>query len=109
MLFCALVMLLSGYHSYKKVTHPIDLLLPSIPFLCVSVIANVVNFVILRSDYMFFRLDSFIFAPIGAATPEWLSVILVYIAYLIIHALPYLPSFVANSIQKRNKSESPTL
>ena len=31
-----------------------------------------------------------IFAPIGAATPDWLAVILVYAAYLFIHALPYL-------------------
>ena len=50
-----------------------------------------VNFSKVASDYMFFKLESFIFAPLGAATQDWVSVILVYVAYLCIHALPYLP------------------
>jgi len=94
--FCALTMLLSGYHSYRGVTEPWQLLLPSIPFICVSVVANIVNFSPINSDYMFFKLNSFIFAPIGQATPDWLAVIIVYIAYILIHALPYIPSFIAN-------------
>ncbi len=94
--FCAITMLVSGYHSYKGVTSWWNLLLPSVPFLCVSVIANAVNFSRIDSDYMFFKLESFIFAPIGQATPDWVAVILVYVAYLIIHALPYIPSFVVN-------------
>ena len=52
---------------------------------------------------MFFKLESFFFAPIGAATPDWFSVIIVYIAYLIIHALPYIPFFIIN-----RKKESTT-
>ena len=95
--FCALVMLKSGYHSYKKVTYARELLLPAIPALCVSVAANAVNFSKVGSDYMFFRLNSFFFAPIGAATPDWLSVIIVYILYLIIHSIPYLPFYIKNS------------
>ena len=93
--FCALVMLRSGYHSYTRATRPRHLLLPAIPALCVSVIANAVNFSPIGSDYMFFKLNSFFFAPIGAATPDWLSVILVYLIYLLIHALPYLPSYIS--------------
>lgn len=96
MLLCALVMLRSGYHSYKNVTKWYELLLPAAPFLAVSILANAVNFSHIHSDYMFFRLDSFIFAPIGQATADWLAVIIVYFAYLLIHALPYLPSFLAN-------------
>jgi hypothetical protein len=96
MLMCALVMLRSGYHSYKNITKWYELLLPAAPFLAVSIVANLVNFSPIRSDYMFFKLDSFIFAPIGRATADWLAVILVYLAYLLIHALPYLPSFFAN-------------
>ena len=96
MLLCALVMLRSGYHSYKNVTKWYELLLPATPFLAVSIVANAVNFSHIHSDYMFFRLDSFIFAPIGQATPDFLAVIIVYIAYLLIHALPYLPSYVVN-------------
>ena len=94
--FCAMTMLLSGYHSYRNVTRPLQLLLPALPFLAVSVLANLVNFSRIDSDYMFFKLESFIFAPLGAATPDWLAVILVYVTYLLIHALPYLPSFLAN-------------
>ena len=92
--FTALTMLLSSYHSYRGITKFKELLIPSIPFLIVSVLANIVNFSPIGSDYMFFRLNSFIFAPIGKATDDWLSIIIVYIAYLIIHALPYIPSYI---------------
>ena len=88
--FCALVMLRSGYHSYTGAQRLCDVLLPAVPMLCVSVVANLVNFSKINSDYMFFKLNSFIFAPIGAATPDWLAVIIVYVAYLLIHAVPYL-------------------
>ncbi len=83
-------------HHVFNVTKWYDLLLPAAPFLAVSIVANAVNFSHIHSDYMFFRLDSFIFAPIGQATPDFLAVIIVYIAYLLIHALPYLPSYVVN-------------
>ncbi len=101
LVFCALVMLRSGYHSYKKTETPIDLLLPAVPMLLVSVAANAVNFSEIRSDYMFFKLNSFFFAPIGAATPDWLSVILVYMIYLLIHALPYLPCYFLSKKERK--------
>ncbi len=101
-LFCAIVMLRSGYHSYKWAKRPWELLLPAIPALCVSVIANLVNFSKIGSDYMFFKLNSFFFAPIGAATHDALSVVIVYIIYLIIHAAPYIPWLVIN--MKRQKA-----
>ena len=44
MLFTAIVMLRTGYHSYKTATEPRQLLLPAVPALAVSVIANIVNF-----------------------------------------------------------------
>lgn len=96
MLFTALVMLMSGYHSYKNVKKASELLLPAVPALCVSIIANAVNFSPINSDYMFFKLNSFFFAPIGVATPDWFSVALVYMIYLLIHALPYLPFYFKN-------------
>lgn len=91
LVLCAALMLMSGYHSYKTVTKAYQLLLPAIPALAVSVVANLVNFSAVDSDYMFFKLESFFFAPLGAATADWLGVILVYGIYLLIHALPYLP------------------
>ena len=102
-LFCGIVMLLSGYHSYKQVTRAWQLVLPAVPALAVSLVANSVNFSPIGSDYMFFKLNSFFFAPIGAATPDWLSVILVYGLYLLIHALPYLPFYWINKRKKGAK------
>ena len=96
LVLCAMLMLMSGYHSYKGVTKAWHLLLPAVPALLVSVVANIVNFSPVDSDYMFFKLESFFFAPLGAATPDWLGVILVYGIYLLIHALPYLPFWLAS-------------
>ena len=93
LVFCALTILLSGYHSFTGVRFARQLLLPSVPFLIVSVAANAVNASI-GADYMFFRLNSFIFAPLGKALPDVPSAVLVYIAYILIHALPYLPSYI---------------
>lgn len=96
LVFCAALMLISGYHSYRGVTKARQLLLPAVPALIVSVVANIVNFSPIGSDYMFFKLNSFFFAPLGAATPDFLGVILVYGIYLLIHALPYLPSWIGS-------------
>ena len=93
-------MLASGYHSYKRATKWYHLLFPALPCLVVSVFANAVNFSHIGSDYMFFKLNSFFFAPIGAATPDILSVVLVYFIYLLIHALPYIPGYMKN---RKNK------
>ena len=101
MVFCAATMLLSGYHSYTGITKPQQLLLPAVPALVVSIIANLVNYSPIDADYMFFKLNSFFFAPIGAVTPDWLATVFVYLLYLLIHALPYLPSYFAN--RKRAK------
>lgn len=97
---CAVTMLLSGDHRYTGITKVWELLLPSLPFLIVSVAANMVNFSPINADYMFFKLESFIFAPIGAALPHWAAVLITYGAYLLIHALPYLPSYLANRCKK---------
>lgn len=98
MVLCAMLMLTTGYHSYKRITKAYQLLLPAIPALAVSVIANIVNFSPINSDYMFFKLSSFFFAPIGAATPDWLGVIFVYGIYLLIHTLPYLPFWISSKL-----------
>ncbi len=96
MIFTAVTMLLSGYHSFRGVTDWQKLLLPMVPLLAVSIPAHIANLLIPNADYLFFRLESFFFAPIGRATPDWFSAILVYILYLIIHCGPYLPSYVKN-------------
>ena len=94
MVMCALSMLVSGYHSYTGITKWYQLL-PSVPFLGVSILANVVNFSPIAADYMFFKLNSFIFAPLGAALPDGASVAIVYLAYFLIQGAPYVPSYLA--------------
>ncbi len=106
MVFCAVTMLLSGYHRYTGIRRWWELLIPAVPALIVSVAANLVNFSPIDSDYMFFKLESFFFAPIGAATPDWLSVMLVYGIYLLIHALPYIPSYISG--RKKQASSAVT-
>ncbi len=98
--FCALVMLKSGYHSYKSATKFRHLLLPAVPALTVSVVANLVNFSKINSDYMFFKLNSFFFAPIGAALPDGLGVLIMYGLYLFIHAMPYIPFYIKNKMRR---------
>jgi hypothetical protein len=104
LVFFALVMLKSGYHSYRSATKAWHLVLPVIPTFVVSLFANMVNFSPVNSDYMFFKLNSFFFAPIGAALPPIVSVILVYLIYLLIHSLPYLPFYFIN--KKRSAHET---
>ncbi len=100
MVFTAVTMLLSGYHSYTWVKSWKQLLLPAVPVLLLSIPAHVANLLIPNADYLFFKLESFFFAPIGRATPDWFSAILVYILYLIIHCGPYLPGLLSSRKQK---------
>ncbi len=106
MIFTAVTMLMSGYHSFRGVTTLKQLILPIIPTLIVSIPANIANFTIANADYMFFKLESFFFAPIGRATPDWLSIVIVYILYLIIHSAPYLPSYISNLKHRRSIDKS---
>lgn len=96
MVFCTIIMLRSGYHSYKEARRPVDLILPAIPALIVSIPANLMNFSPVNSDFMFFKLRSMFFAPIGEALPAPVCVAIVYLIYLVIHAVPYLPGYFKN-------------
>ncbi|MBO5286942.1 MAG: YwaF family protein [Clostridia bacterium] len=100
--FCALTLIISRFHTFNWVKKWWELFIPAVPFFAVSIIANIVNFSSINSDYMFFKLNSFIFAPIGEATPDFVAVIIVYIAYIIIHAVPYLPGFIKNLKANKN-------
>lgn len=96
MVFTAVTMLLSGYHSFKGIQNWKQVLLPLVPALIFSVPSIITNSLIPGADYMFFKMESFFFAPIGRATPDWLSAVLVYIIYLIIHCGPHFPSYLKN-------------
>ncbi len=100
MLFVAITMLISGYHSFKNATALKQLFLPVVPALIFSVPANIVNFT-LGTDYMFFKMESFFLAPIGRATPDWFTVILVYILLFVVCCAPYLPSYIKGRTAKK--------
>ena len=114
LLFCAAVLLLSGRQRYdlwqhsgkaavtvtetsagKVVPTVWQLLVPAIPALVLSVPANIVNFLVdPESDYMFFKLESFFLAPLGAILPKVVTVIIAYMGYLIVCCGPYLPAWL---------------
>ncbi len=108
MVFTALTLLLSGEHSYRGITRWQQLLLPAVPALLVSLAANVANALIPGADYMFYRMDSFFFAPLGRLLPGWLCALLVLLIYLIIHAGPYLPSYLAHRKAAQAAQAQPT-
>ena len=99
MLCAALVIILrrelefTGVDSFRK------LITPAVPMLIFSIPVNIVNFTI-DADYMFFRCNSFILKPIGDATPDFVTVILMYIFYITLHIAPFLPSYIANMRKK---------
>ena len=95
MLFVALSMFLRGDNRFTHVDSLKKLLTPMIPVLIFSVPVNIVNFTF-DADYMFFKCNSFILAPIGNALPTPVVVILMYLFYIILHTAPYLPSYIKN-------------
>ncbi len=94
--FTAVTMLCSGYHSFKGVSSWKELLLPSVPALVMSIPANIMNIIFSEADYMFFKLRSFFLAPIGQMLPVPVAMIIVYVLYIIVHAVPYIPAFMKN-------------
>lgn len=104
MLFACLTMLISGYHRYTNVKHWWELLLPALPLLIISIPANIVNYSAINSDYMFFKCDSFLFASLFGNMSNLASTIMIYIAYIIIPAAFYLPSYIKGKL-KRKESE----
>ncbi len=95
MFFTFLVLILSGYHRYDQVTTWQELLLPSVPTLILSVPANIVNYTI-DADYMFFRGKIFVLAKLFGHTRPILITLTLYLLYILVPALFYLPSYLHN-------------
>ena len=100
MLLAALVMILRGEVKFTGVDIGVKILCGAIPAFIVSIPVNIVNFP-LNADYMFFKCDSFILKPIGDATPDFVTVILMYLFYFLIHTAPFLPSYISGKLKKR--------
>ncbi len=95
MVFTAVSMLLSGYHSYNEANSLLMLVLPLVPALIVSIFANIANYLIEDADYMFFKMKSFFLAPIGNKIPGWMAMMIMYLFYIIVHVTPYLPAYLS--------------
>ncbi len=100
MLLAALIIFIRGELEFKGIDSFAKLAVPAVPMLIFSIPVNIVNFTI-GADYMFFKCDSFILKPIGDATDDWVTVILMYIFYILLHVSPYLPSYISGKVKKR--------
>ncbi len=96
MLFTTLLMLLSGYHTYRSVTRWRDLVLPALPLLILSIPANLINYSPVGSDYMFFKCDSFFLPAIVGSLSDIATTAMVYGVYLVVPAVFYLPGLIMN-------------
>jgi hypothetical protein len=103
MMFCCIVMLVSGYHRYNRVKTWWQPFLAAIPLLIVSIPANIVNYSPINSDYMFFKCYMDPFKTILGGLDDWLTTVLFYIAYIIIPAAFYFPSFISQKIKLSKK------
>ncbi|MBQ2712777.1 MAG: YwaF family protein [Clostridia bacterium] len=99
MLFTCLTMLLSGYHRYTHAERALDLLLPCIPSLIMSVPANIVNYT-LNADYMFFRGTSAFLPAIFGDMNKIAVTVIIYALYIIVPACFYLPSFISHKVKE---------
>ena len=107
MMFCCLVMLVSGYHRYTHVKTWWEPFLAAIPLLIVSIPANIINYSPINSDYMFFKCYMEPFASILGSLPDPVTTVLFYIAYTVIPAAFYFPSFISQKIKMRkNKADA---
>ena len=93
MFFTFLVLMISGYHRYDHVTGFKDLLLPCVPSLIQSIPSNILNYTI-GSDYMYFRGEFPVVAMIFKNTEPILITISLYILYILVPALFYLPAYL---------------
>ena len=95
MLFTCLTMLLSKYHGFKGAKTVLDLFLPCIPTLILSIPANIVNYTF-GADYMFFRGTSAFLPAIFGDAPKFVITLIIYALYIIVPACFYLPYFIKN-------------
>ena len=93
MLTSAVVLIATKEHSFTGIDSLGKLLSPAVPVLAFSLPVNLVNFVF-DADYMFFKCDSFFLKPIGDALPDLVTVIIMYLLYILLMTLPYLPSYI---------------
>ena len=104
MLFVALIMLISNYHRYTKVTKWYELFLPALPLLVWSIPANILNLAV-GSDYMYFKANSFPFSSIIGSLPDFATTLIMYVLYILVPLFFYLPSYIKNKTSKKTVTQ----
>ncbi len=99
MLLSAAVLLLTHEHSFTGIDSARKLLVAPIPTLLFSIPVNIFNFTF-GADYMFFKLDSFFLGDIFRDVPDGWAVVIMYLFYIALQTIPYLPSYISNKIKK---------
>ena len=107
MLFAYLVMVISGMHRYTGVRRWQQLFYPCIPSLIVSVPANILNYSPLGSDYMYFTGQFFVLAKLFGGVHRIYITLFLYSLYILVPALFYLPSYIANRRRQMKAGLSP--
>ena len=106
MFFTFLVIFLSGEHRYDHITTWQELILPSVPTLLLSVPANLLNYT-MDADYMFFRGKLPVVATVFRNTRPMLITLTLYLMYILVPALFYLPSYLRNRRQEEEEERMP--
>ncbi|MBE5753748.1 MAG: hypothetical protein E7340_00225 [Clostridiales bacterium] len=102
LLFTAVTMLSTGYHTFSGVTKWWQIFLASIPALIFSIPANIVSYAV-DADYMFFRGNSAFLPLIFGDVPDVITTIIIYVLYIIVPAAFYLPSYIAHKRKERRE------
>ena len=101
MLFVFLVIIKTKMHTYHAET-VLDLFLPCIASVIVSIPANIVNYSPIHADYMYFTGQFPLVAMVFGDTPAPVVTFVLYMLYIFVPALFYLPSFLKERKNHKN-------
>lgn len=101
LVFTCAVLLVTGEHRYTHVNHWWELFLPCVFSLALSIPANIVNYSHINADYMYFRGEFPIVAAIFGNTPDIVITAVLYLLYIFIPMIFYLPSYIHGKIIHR--------
>ena len=103
MLFVFLVLMKTKIHTYKAETI-LDLFTPCIASVLVSIPANIVNYSPIHADYMYFTGQFPLVHMVFGDTPAHIVTFILYMLYIFVPALFYLPSYLKNRKKQENYS-----
>lgn len=104
MLFTYLVIVVTGMHRYDHIERAYELFCPCVASLLVSIPANIINYSSINADYMYFKGRFFIFEELLPNFSSLEITCLLYVLYIVIPALFYLPAYLLK-VTQRNKSK----